>query len=621
MLTKYLFFPCLLLSCASSGNNQVPVVYAGEDQFISIQSPSAILEGSATDADGKIVSYAWEKVSGPEGVTLSAATGAQTEVRFREAGTYLFRLTAQDNQGGRSADDVQVEVGEHPWVPLRFTSLPDNQPDLPRPGFGLEYWIYQHLVRIPAATAPDNQETNRYSRFEWAALEKEKDRFDFAAFDASIQQAIDRRQTFSFGVMVYCAGCDDFKQRVDDGWLRSYPLWLYQEMKREEGNTPFLSPTDGGNWVPNWNATRLWQRYEALLKALGKHIATAQYKGVPYRHVVRNIDLRGVGNFGEWHFYQHRDDMPPGAIPTAAVGKNIIDMYIRAFPDHQLMVSFDIFAAKGSGSWSEFPAEVGYHALTQQNRKGPIGWRRDSWGDNEKFISDRLERNPHQFNGKALGPLIMDRWKTAPVGGEILECCTENDGDGEDAITGEGPYWDLLRQGEFYHISTLGNGNHGKYRSYVNQYLPADTDPQFQERMREASRRMGARLTLQSGQMTDSLVPGQSFRIALAWRNDGVTPCYDDWRAVFELRESASNRVVWRDSSAFVFRRWLPGMQQHTDTFRVPGQLPSGSYTLYLHLADPNGYQRHMPLFIAGGEAGPSGPTYRLRENISAARR
>jgi hypothetical protein len=308
--------------------------------------------------------------------------------------------------------------------------------------------------------------------------------------------------------------------------------------------------------------------------------------------------------------------MPSDAFPSLSTGKRLIDIYIRSFPQFQLQVSFDIFAAKGSGSWSEFPIEVPMYALLQRNEHGLIGWRRDSWGDNEKWLSKRLEDNPFEFDGKSLKKLITERWKYAPVGGELLECCTENDGDPSDEHSGDGPYWDLDRQVSFYHVATLGNGNYSIYSDYVDKYLPSGFDQEFQLRMRDASKRMGARITVSSGNMTGTIVPEELWSMNLSWRNDGVTPCYDKWEAVFELRSPGKGDIIWRDTSSFSFRLWLPGFASHTDQFKIPGSVKPGIYNLYLYLADSVGYQRNMPLFIKGASLGNKGPEYLISKEV-----
>jgi len=89
--------------------NQSPISNAGPDQ--SIVSPTSVtLSGSGTDPDGTIVSYLWTKVSGPSSGTITTPSAATTTVTGLGQGTYIFRLTVTDNNGGTGFDDVSIVV-------------------------------------------------------------------------------------------------------------------------------------------------------------------------------------------------------------------------------------------------------------------------------------------------------------------------------------------------------------------------------------------------------------------------------------------------------------------------------------------------------------------------------
>jgi predicted esterase len=92
-----------------SGANAAPSVKAGSDLAITLPTNSVAIQGSATDADGTVSSYAWSKVSGGA-ATLSGTTSSKLSVSALVAGTYIFRLTAKDNDGATASDDVTVIV-------------------------------------------------------------------------------------------------------------------------------------------------------------------------------------------------------------------------------------------------------------------------------------------------------------------------------------------------------------------------------------------------------------------------------------------------------------------------------------------------------------------------------
>lgn len=89
--------------------NKKPSVEAGPDRSIVLPTNTLTLAGKASDADGKIVSYHWRKVSGAQSNFNNPYSPTVVANRLQE-GTYVFRLTARDNKGAVSYDDVTVVV-------------------------------------------------------------------------------------------------------------------------------------------------------------------------------------------------------------------------------------------------------------------------------------------------------------------------------------------------------------------------------------------------------------------------------------------------------------------------------------------------------------------------------
>ena len=69
--------------------NLPPVANAGTDVTITLPTNSLNLNGTGTDIDGTIASYAWTKVSGPT-ATLAGQTTANLSLSNLIAGTYVF---------------------------------------------------------------------------------------------------------------------------------------------------------------------------------------------------------------------------------------------------------------------------------------------------------------------------------------------------------------------------------------------------------------------------------------------------------------------------------------------------------------------------------------------------
>ncbi|RYY60124.1 MAG: T9SS type A sorting domain-containing protein, partial [Chitinophagaceae bacterium] len=109
--------------------NKPPVANAGANRVITLPLNTVNLSGSATDADGTIVSYAWAYVSGPGQYAISSTTTAATTIRDLVAGIYRFELTVTDNQGatGKSIVTITVLPKEEPVNQAPVANADDDQ--------------------------------------------------------------------------------------------------------------------------------------------------------------------------------------------------------------------------------------------------------------------------------------------------------------------------------------------------------------------------------------------------------------------------------------------------------------------------------------------------------------
>ncbi len=90
--------------------NTGPVANAGADITVTLPVASVALTGSATDSDGTIKSYSWNKLTGPSSFSFSNTNVSNPTVSNLEAGIYVFRLTVTDDKNATATDDVQVTV-------------------------------------------------------------------------------------------------------------------------------------------------------------------------------------------------------------------------------------------------------------------------------------------------------------------------------------------------------------------------------------------------------------------------------------------------------------------------------------------------------------------------------
>jgi major membrane immunogen (membrane-anchored lipoprotein) len=483
--------------------------------------------------------------------------------------------------------------------PLTFTTIPYSDPEFLRPGAGAEQWNDQNLINIPVE-GTNTRRMDMYWRFNWNHFETTQGNYTWTYFDNIINQAINNGQKFGFGIMsCYPDGAGYTGVQSYDGGNSSYPQYLHNMMQSESvkdwKTTGSGQTTGSGSWVPNWNSPSYHARLLALHQALNAHLETASYNGVRYKDVINYIDIRGYGAWGEWHsagIINTMDQYPAGTRATAAALKTIIDAHVQGFPNFPLVTMMSTFDANYLNNTYN-PAEVAYHALTVRNNWGLLGWRRDNWGATDNYVRAYTDQNTRSFNGMVFSGPIMERWKYAPVIGEPP---------GWGASVNGCMYDDLEAQVRRYHAVSFGNGN------YV---YPQSFSDCMKSNVRAASKAAGYRHVVEGGSMSTSITTGSPFPITLNWKNVGITPTYDNWDIVFELKNSGG-ATVWSGTSALKLKLFLPqtNATPQTDNFTVPTSVPAGTYTLNLVVKDPTGFRQPLPLAITGRKADGS---YTLR--------
>jgi len=455
-------------------------------------------------------------------------------------------------------------------IPLQIIQIAVKDADYIAPGKGAEEWMGMNLVPIPAENAATTP-ADAYIRFEWGQFESDKNIYDFTNFDTACAKAIKNNQHLSFGVMSICSSCGG---KATDGAKLLYPKYVHDQMQAEVSK----DWTSAGIWIPNWNSESYLSAWENLLKAIGNHIQQTTLQGVSIRNIINYIDIRGYGNWGEWHNYPYKDSEPVANRATAKSLLRIINAHINAFPNSRLVAMSDAFDV---ANWSNVPSEVGYYLLTASNNVGQFGWRRDNWGDPAVWYRNKLENNNTAYNGIQFKTLIMNKWKYAPIVGEPSSCCTINGGNC--------PYWELENQIIRYHASSFGNGN-----------LEAPSTACVRNNIRAAAKTAGYRITIDKGIVTlDTKASGQ-LQINIQWNNLGIAPLYENWNAYFQLK-NAGNTVVWTGKSSVNLHTLMPQSPiVINDLFHLPTTLPTGNYQLLLVITDSNGSRKPLPISIEG---------------------
>lgn len=103
-------------------DNTLPVVSAGADQESAANS-TVNLHGSATDADGEIVSVLWEALGQDASITINQAQSLNASFmapNVSEDRDVIIRLTATDNDGASGSDTLAV----------RIIAMPNEAPEI-----------------------------------------------------------------------------------------------------------------------------------------------------------------------------------------------------------------------------------------------------------------------------------------------------------------------------------------------------------------------------------------------------------------------------------------------------------------------------------------------------------
>ncbi|MDZ8117706.1 PKD domain-containing protein [Pontiella agarivorans] len=109
------------LSLAANGTGTGLSVSAGPDLALYFPPVSAVIQGAASD-DSAVVSTEWVQVSGPNTAILSGTNTVTLSASNLIEGTYVFRLTAMDDEANIVIDEVSVIVENEPPI-IPTTSL------------------------------------------------------------------------------------------------------------------------------------------------------------------------------------------------------------------------------------------------------------------------------------------------------------------------------------------------------------------------------------------------------------------------------------------------------------------------------------------------------------------
>ena len=97
--------------------NEAPVADAGADMTVNTGA-SVNLQGSATDVDSTILTYAWKQVSGTTVILGQSDTATADFTAPNAAAELSFSLTVTDDMGSADSDTVAVDIVAPPPLPV-----------------------------------------------------------------------------------------------------------------------------------------------------------------------------------------------------------------------------------------------------------------------------------------------------------------------------------------------------------------------------------------------------------------------------------------------------------------------------------------------------------------------
>ncbi len=131
-ISKHLIPDAVLSKDNTSTPNIAPTANAGADYTTSLPLSSITINGTGSDPDGSIITYAWSKISGPS-ITLSGANNRSVTVSNLQVGVYELKLEVTDNEGAKGHDTMLLTINpaENSGTGLSYSYYHGNWTALP----------------------------------------------------------------------------------------------------------------------------------------------------------------------------------------------------------------------------------------------------------------------------------------------------------------------------------------------------------------------------------------------------------------------------------------------------------------------------------------------------------
>ncbi|GIT80612.1 hypothetical protein LLS1_22810 [Leifsonia sp. LS1] len=490
------------------------------------------------------------------------------------AGALAVLITAPT---AAAALEPSVDPGAQLVRPQPIDTVLDN------PGMGWEY-IDNALPGLhdegTYGTFPEF--TNVSVLSDWGTLEPSPGTYDWTLLDNAISYWSSQGKRIHFRI-----GTDGMEVGPGTTYSGGAPLWLASAPYGVAYQTKCDNQTLTAPSCLNTNGSqaakfRVWNIADAQYLARLQSFMAAF--GARYDHDSRidTIDLRGYGEWGEWHSGY---DITSMTTRISAL-KSVIDAWSNAFPDKVLNLS-DSYewrtAQQPAGvtspaSYADFMKNSAFdYALTKPN----ISFRRDGVSgclqDDDRRGLEAAWQNPNRL----------------PV---TLEYCGGYPVDSWSSVRNR--LDDILSLHANYATVMGWDGGEGALGFYANEAAA----------IKEGNLRMGYRFVVNESALPRTIVPGTAFDIRQVWSNVAVGRAWKKYQLTYSLVNS-SGTTVWSSVAAgFDPRDIVEGRPLTSNvTMTIPNTVASGSYQLRFGLRDTD-LGVPIKLAIAGVDAATTYP-------------
>ena len=304
--------------------------------------------------------------------------------------------------------------------------------------------------------------------------------------------------------------------------------------------------------TPDYEDPRLRAALTNFIAALG-----ARYDGDPR---IGFITAGLLGTWGEWHCYPHSE-----WFASKAVQAEVMDAYEAAFRKTPVLLRYPA-GDNDRAHASNAGRNMGYHDDSFAWGTLETGRKNDDW-----FYLTALRK---------AGPAAMERWKTAPIGGEIrpeLWSCV----------------WKTNGCSKGQDFAQCVRDTHATW--LMDSSTSRTLAPDEQERALVAARSLGYELQVVQAA---AVLTGRRLEVSVTLTNRGVAPFYAGWPVRLMAVGSGGNESVVE--LPFALNTLLPAASDTRSVTLDLAKVSSGEVTLLLGI--PNPLKGGRPLRFANAD-------------------